>query len=506
MNSNALKTSFIATQRLSIDTVRQKDWFALVVPGLMALLLGIVPFLGTNAKVPFLITLVPLILWTSFRNTERALYLYVAWCWMDGIIRGVFDLNPIATLGRDIVMGIIILGWSFQRLQTREADPVRLPPGSLLVVLFVVDCFLQIFNPYSLGLLTSLAGLKLHLLTIPVLFIAYDVIRSRDQMRALFLFLTLATLVVGLLSLLQYVEGRDWTWAHYPGTKAVISQVVHATQVGDKISASAAYKPPGATGFGGNTGTFVGLLFPLTFVLPLMTRKNGTIMPNKVWFYPILLAFIVIIFINGVRSALVMAFTGVVISAFLIGGALRLRLLLLISACLVLGLLSWSISQNLSGGGVTDRFSSTFSDPLKALHQDRRTFFDDAVDITLRSPLGVGLGRVGPAAGRFGTSGDTLGFTVFSEAYLGSMMYETGIMGGLLVVAIALTFILRGLLAMQSLKNQDDKLMAAAVIALLAVVFINFFLTPILIAPPGSVLFWLLGGAALRVFAPKKAL
>ena len=478
--------------------------FAVTLPLLMALLLGCVPFLGTNAKALFLLTLVPLILWAAFTNPERALYLYVAWCWMDGVIRGVFDLSPVSVIARDLIMGVITAGWAMQRLQTRASDPVRWPPGSVLVALFAADCLLQVFNPYSLGLLTSLAGLKLHLLTIPLLFLGYDTFRRPEQVRAMFLFLTLATLVVGLLSLLQYVEGRDWTWAHYPGTKAVISQVVHVTQAGDTLSDSASFKPPGATGFGGNTGAFIGLLFPVAFVLPLLSqRPEQSILSRAAWL-PLLPALIVIMLINGVRSALMMALTGALLTTFLMGGSLRRRVLPALAVCVVLGAAAWPVAENLTQGGAADRFSSTFANPVQALHQDRRTFFDDAVAISLRSPLGVGLGRVGPAAGRFGSAGDSLGFAVFSEAYLGSMLYETGLLGGLLIVSIAVLFLVRGWLGLRRLRDPDDRLMAAALLALLGVVFVNFFLTPILIAPPGSVLFWLLGGVLLRVYGQKE--
>ena len=193
--------------------------FAVMLPLLMALLLALVPVLGAGAKLPFLLALAPLVLWYAFVDTERAIYVYIAWCWMDGTIRGVFDSNPVAIVARDIVMGVIVVGWAAQRLGTLSTDRWRPPPGTLLVVLFIINAVLQLFNPFSLGLIQSLGGLKVHLAPLPLFFIAYDVIRRRGQIRSLFLFLTLATVVISLVSILQYEQGRAGLLPIFPEQK-----------------------------------------------------------------------------------------------------------------------------------------------------------------------------------------------------------------------------------------------------------------------------------------------
>ena len=503
MISSISKSSGLFPTAPAPDPDRRRAWFSFALPAIMAFILALVPIIGKAAIVPIFLILVPLVLWNAFRDTERALYLYVAWCWIDGVIRGLLNQDPVSIVARDLVLGIIVVGWGFQRLLNRGTDPLRCPPGTLLVALFTANCLLQFFNPYSLGIVQSIAGLKLHLSAIPLVFLGYDIIRRREQVRNLFVFLTLATLVIGLLSFVQYYEGSIWTWSHYPGTKEVISQRLHATQIGGTISASASFKPPGATGFGGGTGAFIALVFPLTLVLPLLSERLHFSKSAKICFAGILLAFSIIIFINGLRSALVIAAVGVISCCFLVGGLLRTRMIVAVLFCLVLATIAYTLSQGLSGGGVTDRFSSTISDPVTALHQDRKTFFDDAVFIVVHAPIGVGLGRVGAAAGRLGNSGKDLGFTAGSEAYLGSIMYETGIIGGILIASIALSYLALSYRVLNGLTNLDDRLMATAVTAVLLVISINFLATPILMGPPGSVLFWLLGGVSLRVFAPK---
>jgi len=475
--------------------------FAVVLPILMALLLALVPVLGTEAKVPFLLVLVPLVIWSAFRDTERAIYVYIAWCWMDGTIRGVLGISPVTIVARDIVLGIVVVGWIAQRLQNRYQDPLRCPPGSLLVALFVINCLLQVFNPYSLGLVQSIGGLKLHLSPIPLFFVAYDVFRRRGQVRSLFVFLTLASLVIGLVSLVQYIGGQNWTWAHFPGTKEAISQSMHVTEVGNTVGEAGLFKPPGTTAFGGGTSAYVSVAFPLTFGLLMLPRKHKASHLLQLFLLGVLMAFVVIMLINGLRSSLVSGIAGVVVSGVLIGRHLRGRMLKGIAVCFVLGLVALTYSQGISQGGVTDRFSSTFANPVKALHQDRRTFFDDVAFITVHSPVGVGLGRMLAGSGRLGSSDHSLDFVVYSESYLGEIMYETGIIGGILISAIAVAFIRRGYLALARLYDANDRFLATAILGALIVLSANFFVTPVLMGPPGSVMFWLLGGLLLRVFA-----
>ena len=487
------------------DPDEKRLWFVLALPAVLACLVALVPVAGTAAIVPFLLVLVPLVLWTAFRDTERAIYIYFAWCWLDGTIRGMLHSDPVSIVARDIVLGVVVVGWGTQRLQTRYQDAIRVPPGTLLVALFILICLLQMLNPNAAGLLQSIGGLKLHLSAIPLLFLGYDVIRRPAQVRSLFLFLTLMTLIMGVTSYAQYAHGPSWTWAHFPGSHEVIGSNLAPGRLEAFQKMTVTFKPPGTTTAGGSSGFYAGILFPLAFVLPLLSGRLHFSRKVNAILAAILLAFIVIIFINAVRAALVIAFCGLLLLGLLIGGKQRARILAAIAFCLVLGSIGFIVSQSVSQGGVTDRFATTFADPVNALHKDRRTFFDDAASIVAHAPFGVGLGRVGGSAGRLGggDSHTSLGFSVFSEAYLGSIMYETGIPGGLLISAIALMFTARSFASLGRLTDPDSKFLAAAIAAVFVVIFANFFVTPILLGPPGSVLFWLLGGVSLRVFAPK---
>ena len=477
--------------------------FAVQLALIMALFLLMVPVIGTLARIPFLLLFIPLVVWSAFADTERAIYVLCAWCWMDGTIRGLFGSGAFWILARDAVLLLIIIGWGVQRLRTRAKNPLRFPPGTLIVSLFVLNCLLQIANPNSLGILSSLIGLKMHLTPIPLLFIGYDVFRRREQVRVFFLFLTLATLVIAAVSVVQYLHGPGWTYAHFPGSKSVISQNITdlATATHNQ---NLGFKPPGTTTFGGGVNAFISFAVPMAFALLLLGHKLRFSARAKLGFVGMLFALTIALFLNGVRSTLVSSVASLLICSVLMGGRQMLRTLGAAGACLVLGLAAWTYSQGLSSGHVATRFGSTFSNPIDALHQDRQTFFEQVSDLAVQVPMGNGLGKLGAGAGQIGADpeGD-FAPAYFSESYLGCMIIETGALGAVLIAVIALFFIGRGFLIQQQTLDSDGRLLAAALLAILLVIFANFFTTPILFQPPGSILFWLCAAMLLRVFTPK---
>lgn len=472
---------------------------ALALPAAMAFLLALVPVLGTGARVPFLVVLVPLLLWTAFTNTEKALYVYIAWCWMDGTIRGVFDHNSVSVVARDILLILVVLGWGLQRLRTRETDPLRVPPATLLIVLFVGNCLIQVLNPFSLGLVQSLAGLKVHLVPLALYFVSYDIFRRRAQVRSLFVFLTLATVVIAGVSVVQYVNGRDWTHAHFPGSAKAISQNFNPKDTELYKNKDTFFKPPGTTGFGGGTGGFVGLILPLAFALALLHKDLRLAFVWRTALGGILFCFVVAIFLNGVRSALLTSAACVTLCGFLCGGRLRVRALAAVAACLALGVLAFSYSRGVSGGGVQDRFNDTLADPIATLQGNRKTFFDEFTTLITRPPIGVGLGRTGGAAGHLGTK-DDVGFTVFSESYFANMYFETGLLGMLLIIGITVLLGVKGYETLQRVRDPDDRLLASALLSTLAVLIACCLAQPALVALPGFVVFWMYGAILFRVY------
>ena len=484
------------------DYDRQRSWFALAVPALMGFLLAIVPLIGTAAAVPTLVVLVGLLLWTAFRDTERALYIFFAWCWMDGTIRGVCGSSIAIILGRDIVLFVVAIGWALQRRYTALNNPLRLPPGTLLVALFVIDCLLQIANPGSAGLIPTLVGLKAHLAPLCLIFIGYDVFRRPEQVRSFFIFLTFATLAISCVSLIQYQQGPSWTYAHFPGTQLVISQDASDNPDAGSVENSG-FKPPGTTTFGGGTNTYISLVLPITFVLLLLSGKLRFSKAAKSVFVATLLVFVIALFINGVRSGLVTGAVCVLLTTLLVGGRQKVRAGFALGVCFVLAIGAFSISQNVSSGHTAERYGTTLANPVAALHDDRKTFFDQFTELVTQVPLGEGLGKITPNAGQFLAPSQRKDIHS-SEAYLGSMISETGVFGASLIFMVALLFLVRGFLVLRNAQDDDNRLLGAALLAILGVLVMNFFVTPILFQPPGSVMFWLGGAMLLRAFTPTK--
>ena len=167
-------------------------------------------------------------------------------------------------------------------------------------------------------------------------------------------------------------------------------------------------------------------------------------------------------------------------------------------------MLAWNVTSSASGGAMTHRWSSLFSDPLQALHSDRQTFFEQIGDLVTKCPFGVGLGREGAVAGHLGTNDSNLGFHPFSEAYFGFLIIETGIFGAVMIAYFVFAYLIRALQAVKRLPMADDRLFASALAAILLVLTANCFLSPILSQPPGSVIFWLCCGIVGRMYAVER--
>ena len=478
-----------------------RRWFAIALPITMAVLLYLVPILRMSAGVLFFLTLIPLLFFNAFKDPERAFYVYVAWCWMDGTLRGLTGGNSLMAVGRDLVLALIISAWIVMRMRTRYDDPIRIPPAAGPLALFSVLCVLQIANPHAISLMNSLAALKTHLSTIPLYFFAYDVFRRRGQVHSLVLFLVLATAVIGSVSMLQYVMGREWTFVHYPGTDKILDTAYNFASESDAETMNL-FKPPGTVYYGGATGVFLALMAPLLCSLILMQQLYKKNRARIVGYSVMGFGFIIGIFINGLRIAVAQAIIGLVFLAFVCGGALRKQATIAVVACVMAAVVAFSIAATISGGALTTRFGSFFNNPVDALHQDRSTFFEQMVDLAVNSPVGVGLGRNGPASQFTPKDSDVedLGFGAYSESYLGFLVLETGLPGALLIAYAAFVFLRHGYAALQRTTDPSDRLLAAGVLALQVTICANFFFGPILVQPPGSVLYWVFAAMLIRAF------
>ncbi len=478
----------------------ERRWFAVGLAVVMAVMLALVPVLKSGAGVLLVLIFLTLLVFNAFREPERAFYVYVAWCWMDGTIRGCLGGSFILSLGRDLVLAFVLSGWATLRLRTRYKDPIRVPPATLPIILFAALCLIECFSPYQLGWLNNLGALKTHLSAIPLYFFAYDVFRRRGQLQSLALFLTLATAVIGACSLLQYEMGQSWTFAHFPGTNKVLDTTYNFVKGG----AGNSFKPPGCTTYGGATGLFLALVVPVTFSLLLLalSRLRGT--GSAIFYGCLLFADVIEIFINGLRIGITLAAVGAFICAFAAGGRMRARALGALATCGALAVLGFTISVNLSGGVLGQRYGSFLSNPVEAMHADRKTFFEQAIDLCVASPIGLGLGRHGAAAMFNSTldDQDKINAGVYSESYIGFVIEETGIIGGIIILVIVGLIVYRAQQAIMTVTDTSDRLIAAGVFASLATMGLAMFAEAVLAQPPGSVLFWSLGGALIRIYLP----
>ena len=162
--------------------------------------------------------------------------------------------------------------------------------------------------------------------------------------------------------------------------------------------------------------------------------------------------FLICVFISQIRAALVNAGVAALVVGLSAGKVLGGRVLGVLLGCGVAGAIAWFSSVSFTQGNAADRFGSMFANPVNTLQSDRITMFDEIGQVITTSPFGLGMGRVADISSRLGEKEQdaSLMNATFTESYLDKMIYETGIIGAILIVALCVSLALHGARAVAS--------------------------------------------------------
>lgn len=148
------------------------------------------------------------IAFTILRNWRTGFYFFVVWLMFEDLIRKYLGNNMAIFFAKDCLAGLtyISLLLAIRRKQAR----IFRPPFLLFLSLFFWLAVLQVFNPYSPSPFYGLLGLKVDFYYIPLMFLAYALIRNeRDLHRFLLVFMILAVMISGL-GIIQGIVGPQF--------------------------------------------------------------------------------------------------------------------------------------------------------------------------------------------------------------------------------------------------------------------------------------------------------
>ena len=146
-------------------------------------------------------------LWLAVtRNTAFALAAYMLYL---GLLDGYFKLgtgNSNVTLVRDALLYAVVAGLLIKAAV--RGTPLRLPPLSTWVVMFVVIVLVEIANPTGGTIGHSIAGVRQHLEFIPLFFLGYAFVRTKRALRTFLMLLLLIAAANGDLDDLAGLRRR----------------------------------------------------------------------------------------------------------------------------------------------------------------------------------------------------------------------------------------------------------------------------------------------------------
>jgi hypothetical protein len=157
------------------------------------------------AGVGFVLAVVAFII---LHNWRTGFYLFLIWLLFEDLIRKYLGNNMAIFFAKDCLAGLSYISL-LMAIRRKEAKSFR-PSFLLFLSLFFWLAVLQVFNPNSPSPFYGVLGLKIDFFYVPLMFLAYALIRDeRDLRRFLLLFMLIAIAISGL-GIIQGIVGPQF--------------------------------------------------------------------------------------------------------------------------------------------------------------------------------------------------------------------------------------------------------------------------------------------------------
>jgi len=334
----------------------------------------------------------------------------------------------------------------------------------LVVVLIVVG--LEIAHPNTNSLLAGLAQAGLYFAIFCPLFWARGYVTTRRQLVRVLVVLLVCNGINAVVGVLQVYDPNRWmpTLSDFytSGTAATNAMRGAVTYIGP--NGEAIVRPPGLFDTPGavcGAGTIAALLGLIFFLEPIAWWKRFVALAMSG-------AGIAAIYLSHVRVSFVITIGMMTAYAGMLAlqnQKVRLTKFAGLSAAIVAG--SFVFAVALGGSNVTERFASLFAEDPRSLYYASR---GQAVEYGFTSllseyPLGAGLARWGMMRYSFGNPASLDSTELFAEVQPNAWILDGGLfLLALYFVALGVT-VVYDLKFIQTLRDSEDRLWAAAVIA-----------------------------------------
>jgi len=420
---------------------------------------------------------------------------------MEGFLKLLSNYNKVVHIGLDIIVLSLAAWLVLEAVVLRRAFVPHLP-FARLITFYVIWIFLQLLNPYSPGLVPSLASFKVHLAMIPLYFIASGLFEEPKQVIRFLSGVVAITLIPYLMALAQYALG--------PGAVLDLSP-----RFWQNISYFHEWRPFGTSAMPGGGAVFAYLITPIAMVLLVQVDAR----PAMRWLAVLSIALAAATFVvSGVRQVFLGCVLALLVMAFLMAargagrGAVALGGMILVGLCAFVAVQSWlrpmateniasdprspaiwrerDVTQRLGTLTETSVYRTSRPNPIPAL-----------VKRATKYPFGAGLGRTGSAAGTFGAQyeRDPRNAAIqaevgWSDNFFADMIVETGIPGMLMMSIVLIGLLVHAVKLARRAMDPAIASLAAALAGFYFSVFAMSWGSQPLLSNPITAYFWFFSG------------
>lgn len=404
-----------------------------------------------------------------------------------GLFDGFLKLktgSSVVTLGRDVLLYAITLGAVSRAILRRQAMPA--PPLLLGVLAWVVLCVAQIFNPSAASIAHATTSIRQHVEFVPLFFVGYLILRSKQRLVVLFALLVGITAINGLVALYQdhLTAAQLAGWGPGYFTEVFGS----ATQSGRTfwINGVPYVRPPalgGDFGFGGALGV---IATPLVLALAQSTRQF-----RRLGWIGWIGAPLVALAVIGSESRTDVVSAVVALVAYLALTLTSRRALITLVVAVVIGALSVFVAEPLLKGTPT-RYGSIAPTQVVSTTLSYRDYTLAFIPTyAIDYPLGAGMGTAGPAANAAVGGAPTTQLDAESEFTF--LEIELGVPGLLILTGLFAAFIGIGI-RLRRVGDPTMQRLLGAITAVLVAFVVSWIVGVDTATSPDAPFLWLAGG------------
>lgn len=431
-----------------------------------------------------------------FRTRRETLALAIGICYL-GLLDGFLRLETgshTLTMSRDLFIYAPALGMLIRTAQRRERW--QWPPLTLWVIGWIAFVCVQLFNPASGPTLHRLIATRQDLEFVPLFFIAYVLVRSRERLRAVLMLLLVISAVNGAVGTYQSTLSPNQLAGWGSGYSSLIKGGANGaptTAVG--ANGKQVVRPPALGGDMGFAGALGMIALPGGIGLLLTTRRRRQ---------QLLLLGLIGLTTMGVitalsRANLISTVVGLLAFAAMLAASREGRRVLL--GLLVFAAVA-AVAVSSSSGNSLQRYSTISPTNIGSTVTSSRAGTTALIPKYLTTyPFGAGIGASGPAWGQYGSAQNT----VNGESQITFLIGEVGIPGLIVFIAFQIKTLGGAVRRIRRIDDSEMRILLAAVIAPLFAFVANWYVGINTTSPPnapflwgaiGIIAFWLFSGRA----------